>query len=80
MTSARVTLPNGEAPDCSFAYTTCLRLHDLPELAVHGLDARTSASVLSELGSVFHTYAWHSIVSNSVPIQLDSFEVPRPPC
>ncbi|MGW8811378.1 MULTISPECIES: DUF4262 domain-containing protein [Gordonia] len=65
-----------EAPDCSFAYTTGLRLHDLPELAVYGLDARTSALVLNELGSVFHTYDWHSIVSNSIPVQLESLDVP----
>lgn len=65
-----------EAPDCSFAYSTGLRLHDLPELAVYGLNARTSALVLNELGSVFHTYDWHSIVSNSIPVQLESLDVP----
>uniref|UniRef100_UPI003D91F213 DUF4262 domain-containing protein n=1 Tax=Gordonia sp. B7-2 TaxID=3420932 RepID=UPI003D91F213 len=64
------------APECSFAYTTGLRLHELPEMAVYGLDARTSGHVLNELGNVFHRYDWRQAVANSVPVQLESLEVP----
>jgi Domain of unknown function (DUF4262) len=63
-------------PDCSFAYTTGLGLHSLPELAVYGLDATTSGHVLNELGDLLHGYDWCGIVDESVELPLRSLDVP----
>lgn len=68
--------PECEPPDCSFAYTTGLGLHSLPELVVYGLDARTSGSVLNELGNLLHRYEWTDIVDQSVDVPLQSIDVP----
>jgi hypothetical protein len=68
--------PECDPPDCSFAYTTGLGLHSLPELVVYGLDARTSGSVLDELGNLLHRYEWTDIVDQSVEVSLQSIDVP----
>jgi hypothetical protein len=68
--------PECEPPDCSFAYTSGLGLHSLPELAIYGLDARTSAHVLNELGHLLHRYEWTDIVDQSVEVPLESIDVP----
>lgn len=62
-------------PDCSFGYTTGLGLHSLPELAVYGLDARTSFNVLNELGGLLHGYDWTDIVDNGIEVNLESIDV-----
>lgn len=67
---------NCSSPDCSFAYTSGLGLHGIPELAVYGLDAWTSREVLNELGDVFHTHDWHDAVDRGIDVRLSSIEVP----
>ena len=63
-------------PDGPFGYTTGLVLHSLPELAVYGLDATTSALVLNELGDLLHGYEWRAIVAQSVEVSLRALDVP----
>lgn len=63
-------------PDCSFAYTSGMGLHSIPELAVYGLDAWTSRELLNELGDIFHTYDWRDAVDRGVDITVSSLEVP----
>lgn len=63
-------------PDCSFGYTTGLGLHSLPELAVYGLDAKTSFNVLNELGDLLHGYDWCEIVDESAEVSLQSIDAP----
>ncbi|AZG48379.1 DUF4262 domain-containing protein [Gordonia insulae] len=63
-------------PECSFAYTSGLTLHDIPELAIYGLDAATGGTVLNELGDLFHTHDWRECVDRAVDIRLTSLEVP----
>ncbi|GAC66268.1 DUF4262 domain-containing protein [Gordonia soli] len=68
--------PDCTAPDCSFAYTSGLALHDIPELAVYGLDPFTSNRVLNELGHLLHRYDWRGIADAGVTVDLDALDVP----
>jgi hypothetical protein len=63
-------------PDCSFAYTTGLVMHSLPELAVYGLNARTSGRVLDELGDLLHGYQWSAIVAQGIELSLRALQAP----
>lgn len=68
--------PTCVPPECAFAYTTGLRLHELPEMAIYGLDARTAGAVLNELGHLFHRHDWRAAVRGRVAVELDSLNVP----
>lgn len=65
-----------DQPDCPFAYTSGLVMHDIPELAVYGLDMGTAGRVLNELGNLLHTYDWAKIVDARAPIPLNALDVP----
>ncbi|GAA3697619.1 DUF4262 domain-containing protein [Gordonia hankookensis] len=76
--SEQCSCPSDEChpPDCSFAYTSGMGLHSIPELAVYGLDAWTSRELLNELGDIFHTYDWRDAVDRGVEIMVSSLDVP----
>ncbi len=67
--------PRCTPPACSFAYTSGMGLHVIPEMAVYGLDARTSCAVLNELGSLFHREDWRRVVDGRVVVSLQSLDV-----
>ena len=68
--------PECTPPDCSFAYTTGLGLHSIPELAVYGLDAYTAGAVLADLMDLLHRYDWRSLVDDAVDIPVSLLDVP----
>ncbi len=68
--------PDCVPPDCPFAYTAGLTLHDIPELAVYGLDPVTSARVLNELGELLHHNDWQTLVAGRVEVALAAVDVP----
>lgn len=65
-----------DAPECAFAYTSGLTLHAIPELAVYGLDPRTSTRVINELGRVLYRYDWRQLIDVHCEIQLDALDMP----
>jgi hypothetical protein len=71
-----VTAVGETSADCPFAYTAGLGLHDIPELAVYGLDPLTSADVLNELGKLLHRHDWHAIVDGGVDVHVKALTAP----
>ncbi|MGC5247210.1 DUF4262 domain-containing protein [Gordonia sp. DT219] len=63
-------------PECAFAYTTGLALHTIPDLAVYGLDPRTSCELLNELGDLFHRTDWRSVVDRRIEVEVHALDVP----
>ncbi|WP_020109912.1 DUF4262 domain-containing protein [Nocardia sp. 348MFTsu5.1] len=68
--------PDCTSPECPFGYTTGFGLHSIPELAVYGLDARTSGRVLNELGDLLHVYDSRAIVDECAELSLRSIGAP----
>lgn len=62
--------PECEPPVCAFAYTSGMCLHDIPELAVYGLDSRTARIILDTLGHLLHRYDWKLLVDREVTVDL----------
>ncbi|MFW0784039.1 DUF4262 domain-containing protein [Gordonia sp. CPCC 206044] len=65
-----------EAPDCSFAYTTGVTLHSLPEIAVYGLEFHVGGRLLNELVDLLHRYDWRDLVDQGTPVTVRALDVP----
>ncbi|GAA1479928.1 hypothetical protein GCM10009624_03680 [Gordonia sinesedis] len=63
-------------PDCPFAYTSGMGLHDIPELAVYGVDAYTGGALLDELACLLHAHDWRILVDDGVEVSVRALDRP----
>lgn len=63
-------------PECAFAYTAGLVLHDVPELVVYGLAPRSAIAVLNELAVLLHHQDWQTIVADRSVLTVASLRAP----
>ena len=62
--------------ECPFAYTAGMVLHDIPDLAVYGLDPQTGPALLNELADLLHQHDWRTLVCARAEISTGAFYDP----